>query len=150
MSTRRTARAVAIVAGLSALAGAVCGVVFLLGVAAVDARTVSVSAGDLLDFGLVAAAFGAGLGLVLGLALSFGLLRAVPLGRAIFGTAAGALVAFTLVVFAHRSPWLRAFGGWNAWIGAAIGALVTALFLRWRYAEAPARAGAPAENQTPL
>lgn len=41
-------------------------------------------------------------------ALSFGLLRAVPLGRAIFGTGLGALLAFTVAVFAQWNPlaWL--------------------------------------------
>jgi hypothetical protein len=118
-------RAVVLVIALAVGAGAALGMLTVGGgllVAIVSGR--SFTARDLAGLAVLSLAWGAVFGLALGPLTAFGLLRAVPLGRAVLGTAVGALlgVAATFVL------------GANPFVAIPAGFLAGAVFLRARYA----------------
>ena len=118
----RLLRALAVVAGLGAIGGALVALVTLaaLQVAAV----LDASRGPSLYDGLMITLAGAGFGAVVGPLVGFGLLRDVPLGRAVLGTGVGALLGIG-AVFA-----LQPRTGATVALLPLLGMLVAAVLLR--------------------
>lgn len=131
----RRLRAVLIVMLLGAAGGAIVGVLTLLLGTAIS-RQFFIDGSYLV---LLAAMIGAVWGAVLGPALGFGLLRRVPLGRAIAGTALGALLA-GVITFVY-DPLLVMFI-------APLGMLLAATALRRQVGRKSARADAERAGTT--
>lgn len=115
----RLLRAILVVTALGATAGAFVGLVAMF---ALQLRFVSNVKALQLDWSLFgyAAAFGAAFGLVLGPMLGFGLLRHVPLWRALLGTGIGALLGVAAAFLLHV----------HLFIAPVVGMLLAAIVLR--------------------
>ena len=122
----RLLRAILVVSGFGAFAGAVVGMLAMLII-------VGIRRGVGLDGSMLGAAalFGGAFGLALGPMVGFGLLRDVPLWKAIAGTAVGALAGFAIGWAAKIQPFLLAV------VGMLLAAVVLRLLARRGRAAAP-------------
>lgn len=127
----RLVRAILIVTALGAAAGALVGFAAMLGL--VVFRNSGQTPRDLLFLLGIATGVGAAYGLALGPMLGFGLLRHVPLWRAILCTAVGALLGLA-VGFLVNLP---------LFVAPVVGMLVAAVVLR--LTSRPAAASAPTD-----
>ena len=122
-------RAFSIVTGLSVAAGALLGILVIGGVLGVAAaRDRMFTARDVVGLLALGALWGSVFGVVLGPLTAFGLLRAVPLWRAVLGTAAGSVMG-VLASFLF---------GANPFVAIPLGFVAGAIFLRARHGRRPA------------
>ena len=132
--------------GLGALAGAACGAVIPLGIVLLTRRYGDVIAPGVGLLAALGAGFGALVGSVAGPAVAWGLLRRVPLGKAVLwgavGTVAGALVGELLAPF---SPFSRVMPGVIA--GSILGFLIASTGLRLHAGRAARRAPVPVSSR---
>ena len=115
-------RALAVVAGLGAIGGALVAIVTLAALQV--GALIDTSRGPSLYDAVMITLAGAGFGAVIGPLVGFGLLRDVPLGRAVLGTGVGALLGIG-AVFA-----LQPRSGAGVALLPLLGMLVAAVLLR--------------------
>ena len=130
-----------IVTALGAAGGALTGAVLAVGF--ISSMGGFAGLRDFVGTLALGGAFGATFGLLLGPAIGFGLLRRVPLGRAIVGTGIGAIVGFAAglalpVTVGLGVPLPLLLGpafltATHLFLSASAGAAVAALVLHWRY-----------------
>ena len=142
-NTERLARAGIVTAGLAVAGGVIgglCGIAAILAVAIIEEGLHAFASHEVLSILSMGAAVGAAAGIVCARALAWGLLRRVPLGRAILvtalGTVAGAIVGELLHPF---NPYASAVPGVIAW-GLA-GFLIAGVGLRLRPGRATSGSG---------
>ena len=130
----RFARITFVTAGLSAVGGvvgAVCAAAAVAIVASIEMGSAGLASSDTLQLLATSAAVGGAVGMVGAPALGWGLLRRVPLGRAVLGTACGTVLgAIAGELLRPVNPYSHTIPGFIA--GAFLGFVVAGIALRAR------------------
>src|ERR1051326_1958614 len=132
--TPRLERVVAVTAGLAltgAVAGAFCAAVAVTVIVLIEAKVTFISSAEFLQLLGIVAAVGAATGVVAAPALAWGLLRRIPLGRAILVTSVGTIIGLILgEMLFPLNPYRKVIPG--AILGGWLGFLLAGVALRVR------------------
>jgi hypothetical protein len=122
-------RVVAVTAGLAltgALAGALCATVAVTVIVFIETKSAFIFSADFFRLVGMVAAVGAAMGIVAAPALAWGLLRRVPLGRAILVTCVGTIIGVVLgEMLFPLNPYRNVIpgailGGWSGFLLAGV------------------------------